>query len=96
MRTLSRLVCAALWPAIFCGAAASCVSPDSPLLQESAEGCDEIDSADLNAVDVDPAVRRVMLASVDFSVAVQASRRTSMSPAPTSRSTSAPAIPGAA
>jgi len=72
MRPFSRLVRIALWPAILCGAAASCVSPDSPLLQESVEGCDEIDSADLNTVDVDPAVRRVMLASVDFSVAVQA------------------------
>ena len=56
MRPLSRLVRAALWPAILGGVAASCVSPDSPLLEDSAEGCAEINSPE--SADVDPSVQR--------------------------------------
>jgi hypothetical protein len=72
MRPLCRLVRAALWPAILGGGAASCVSPDSPLLQEAAEGCDEITSEDPQSVDVDPSVQRLMAAAADFSASVQA------------------------
>jgi hypothetical protein len=70
MRPRSRLVRAALWPAILGGVAASCVSPDSPLLEDSAEGCAEIESPD--TVEVNPSVKRLMVAAVDFSASVQA------------------------
>ncbi len=52
----------------------SCVSPDSPLIEDSSKGCEELDTstdptfADL---DVDDNVRSVMAAAVDFSKAAE-------------------------
>ena len=53
--------------------AAGCVDPESPLIQQSAEGCDELSSGDttFSNVDVDADVRAVMVASLDFSAAAE-------------------------
>jgi hypothetical protein len=47
--------------------AAACISPDSPLIQESMGGCAELHSGgNLEQLDVHPKVRQLMVASVDL------------------------------
>jgi hypothetical protein len=49
---------------------AGCVDPDSPLIQESAEGCDEFSvGGDMSSLNVDAEVRTYLTAASDFSVA---------------------------
>jgi hypothetical protein len=46
---------------------AACISPESPLLEESMQGCAELHSGgDLQQLDVHPKVRQLMVASVDL------------------------------
>lgn len=54
--------------AVFAVGGASCVSPDSPLLKESGEGCNEFKAgAEVDAnLNVDPTVRSFMQAASDF------------------------------
>lgn len=57
-------------PVLFHG----CIDPDSPLLEGASDGCEELDTSTDPAfgdVDVDPNVRAIMSASVDFSVAAE-------------------------
>ncbi len=72
MRTLPlSCVRVALLPALLAGFTVGCVDPDSPLIQQSAEGCDEIESsATIESVEVDESVRRLMSAAADFSAVV--------------------------
>ncbi len=72
MKTFERSFArAATLSALLTAAAVSCVDPDSPLIQESVEGCDEIKSStDVQTVEVEASVRRLMVAAVDFSASV--------------------------
>ncbi len=53
-----------------------CVSPDSPLLEDASEGCDELyQSSDYEGLDVDSDVRAIMYASADFSAAADKAKQ---------------------
>ncbi|HEV8248302.1 MAG TPA: hypothetical protein VGP93_21145, partial [Polyangiaceae bacterium] len=72
MKTCKRSFArAAILPVLLAGVASSCISTESPLITQSAEGCDEINSStSIQSVEVDANVRRLMLAASDFSAAV--------------------------
>ncbi len=71
MKTFPRSCASAFSAALLATAVVSCVDPDSPLIQDSIEGCDEIQSPEqVQTVDVDESVRRLMVAAVDFSASV--------------------------
>ena len=66
MKTYNRIGLTAGLVAIV---ASACVDPDSPLIEETAEGCDEFQpGANFDNVDVRPQVRAYMQAASDFSV----------------------------
>jgi hypothetical protein len=60
----------AMTPALLAG----CIAPDSPLLEGASEGCEELRTSHdptFADVDVDPKVRAIMAAAVDFSDAAE-------------------------
>lgn len=61
---------------VFGAIAAGCVDPNSPLITEGTEGCDEIrSSSSIDSVEVDGSVRDLMHAASDFTSVVRATKQ---------------------
>ena len=70
IKTATMVGLFAMTPALFAG----CIAPDSPLLEGASDGCDEFATSTdpaFSDVDVDPNVRAIMVAAVDFSDAAE-------------------------